>query len=96
MDIFGEKYQDVDEKIAELEELEEYKMAKATRFEDEPYDSSDEESIFKIMEEENDNIDLLEINLEEDNKKNKTKAKNKIFQSFKKLNSRSKKKIANE
>ena len=98
VDIFGEKYKDIDSKIAELEELEEYKFAKATRYEDEVYDDSDEESIFENMEEDYDKFDLATIDLEKDIKENKAKsnAKNKIFDSFKKLNSKSKKKLANE
>lgn len=97
-DIFGEKYKDIDSKLAELEELEEYQLAKAARYKDEAYDDSDEESVFEIMNEDDNKFDLLTIDLEKDIKENKakTKAKNKIFDSFKKLNSKSKKKLANE
>ena len=91
-DIFGEKYQNIDSQIAELEDLEEYKMSKAQAKED--LEEIEEESIFESMEEDKENIDLVEIDLEQDFKKKKSK--NKIFSGLKKLNSKSKKKLANE
>lgn len=99
-DIFGEKYRDIDSKLAELEDLEEYQTAKNSKFDDEElYNNEDEESIFEVFEDENENIDLAEITLEDSkkkNKKDKEKSKNKLFDTFKKLNSKSKKNLANE
>lgn len=95
-DIFGEKYRDIDAKLAELEDLEEYQVAKAAaKFDDESYEEKDEESIFEILEDEDKNVDLAEIELPKTSNK-KEKSKNKLFDSFKKLNSKSKKNLANE
>ena len=92
-DIFGEKYQNIDSQIAELEDLEEYKVSKAKAKEID-FDDIEEESIFDSIEEDNVKFDFAEIDLEKDFKKKKSK--NKIFGSLKKLNSKSKKKLANE
>ena len=101
-DIFGDKYKNIDSQLAELEDLEEYKVAKANaKLEDEIFDDIEEESIFDIMEEDEDELfNFSEISLEDDiidkKSKKKSKSKNGIFSSFKKLNSKSKKKLANE
>ena len=92
-DIFGERYQNIDSQIAELEDLEEYKISKAQAKEID-FNDIEETSIFESMEEDNENFDIIEIDLDKDFKKKKSK--NKIFGSFKKLNSKSKKKLANE
>lgn len=95
-DIFGEKYRDIDAKIAELEELEEYQSAKAaSKFEDVVFDE-DEESIFEVLEDEDKDINLAEIEIPQETEKKAKKSKNKLFDSFKKLNSKSKKNLANE
>ena len=91
-DIFGEKYQNIDSKLAELENLEEYKIYKAKAQED--FDDIEEESIFEAMESENEDFDLMELNLDEDIAQ--TKPKKGFFKNLKKLNSKSKKKLANE
>ena len=98
-DIFGEKYRDIALKIDEIDELDDLeddlinkKETEERSFEKEDY-IFEEESIFDSIEEE-DNIDFDEIDLEEKTKKKKSK--NKIFDSFRKINSKSKKKITNE
>lgn len=94
-DIFGEKYKDIDSEIAELDDLEDDLIIKNEvkennyKIED---DDFEEESIFDTMEED-DNIDFDEIDFEETTRNKKTKKK--IFDSFKKLGSKSKKKITN-
>ena len=93
IDIFGEKYKNIDSQLAELEELEEYKISKAQAKEID-FDDIEEESMFDSMEEDKEKLDFIEIDLDNDLKKKKSK--NKIFGSFKKLNSKSKKKLANE
>lgn len=97
-DIFGEKYRDIDKRLAEIDDVEDYKISVENIAEENLYEEQnallEEESIFDVMKEENLDINLDEIEL--NNKNKKSKAKSNIFSSLIKLNSKSKKKLANE
>lgn len=105
-DIFGEKYRDIDSRIAELDDLEDLEDIESSSDDIELEDDldlnesvafseeADEESIFDVIEEDNQDLGLEEFEI--DAKASKKKTKNTLFNSLKKLNTKSKKSTAKE